>query len=87
MLSLRIKPKYKQIVDIPKEFEIYFWDCPTKKTYLEKFILRILEYGNFDEIRKVYNMYPKQTYDIASRYNHIKRGVKFWIKLWKEENL
>jgi len=84
---LRLKPKFVEFVKIPKKFKPYFWDCPDNKTYLEKFIIRILTYGRFDEIKWVYKKYPQETYDVIMRYNEIKRGVKFWIKLWKEREL
>jgi hypothetical protein len=33
----------------------------------------------------VYKKYPKEIYEIAFKYENIKRGVKFWIKFWKKE--
>lgn len=81
----RVKIQYTEQVEIPQEFKKYFWDCPDGKTYLEKFILRILTYGSFEEIKRIYEKYPKETHHIAFKYPEIKRGVKFWIKLWKKE--
>ncbi|CUT04185.1 hypothetical protein [Candidatus Chrysopegis kryptomonas] len=83
----RIKPIYLEEIKIPKKFKIYFWDCPNSKTYLEKFILRILQYGSFEEIKWLYKKFSSQTYYVAFTYPEIKRGVKFWIKLWKEKGL
>ncbi len=83
----RIKPIYLKEIKIPKKLKIYFWDCPNGKTYLEKFILRILQYGNFEEIKWLYKKFPSETYYVAFNYPEIKRGVKFWIKIWKEKGL
>ncbi len=80
----RIKPKYTQTVRIPKKFKSLFWDCPNGKTYLEKFILRILNYGSFKDIKWLYKKYKNETFDIITRYDDIKKGVKFWIKFWAE---
>jgi hypothetical protein len=80
---IRIIPIYKKMINIPKKYKMFFWDEPTGKTYVEKYILRILYYGNFEDIKYIFKKYPKETYVIAFRYPEIKRGVKFWIKLWK----
>jgi len=80
----RIKPTYTRSVEIPERFASIFWDESQGKTILEKFILRILNYGNFEEIKWVHDNYPDETYEIAMRYPDIKRGVRFWIRLWKE---
>lgn len=85
-LTNRIRPEYTNQIGIPQGFKKYFWDCPDGKTYLEKFILRILTYGSFKEIKWIYERYPKETYNIAFKYPEIKRGVKFWIKLWKKKS-
>ena len=81
----RIKLTYTRSVTIPERFTPLFWDEPEGKTILEKFILRLLNYGNFEEIKWVYDSYPDETYDIAMRYPDIRRGVRFWIKLWREK--
>lgn len=83
----RMKPEYLQKVEIPEKFKTYFWDCSNGETYLEKFILRILTYGTFEEIKYIYNQFPEETYKIAFKYPEIKRGVRFWVKLWKEKEL
>jgi hypothetical protein len=83
----RIKPIYLEEIKIPKKFKVLFWDCPDGKTYLEKLILRILQYGTFEDIRLIYKKFPYQTYYVVFKYPEIKRGVKFWIKLWKEREL
>ncbi|HOM27078.1 MAG TPA: hypothetical protein PKV21_06185 [bacterium] len=82
----RVKIKYKQKVPIPPEYKSFFWDCQNE-VILEKFILRVLNYGNIEDIEEIYKKYPEETYDIAFRYPEIKRGIKFWLKLWKEEKL
>ena len=78
----RIKWDYFNKVDIPEDFKIYLWDYK-EKAPLEILILRVLTYGNFEEIKKIYKLYPEETYKIALKYPEIKRGVKFWIKRWK----
>lgn len=52
---------------------------------MEKFILRLLTYGRFEDIRWLYQTYPEESWDIAQRYPEIKRGIKFWLKRWKDE--
>ncbi len=84
---LRIKPTYTTTVKIPKEYKTFFWDCPQGKVFLEKFIMRILQYGRFEDLKWVYKKYPEETYDIAFKYPEIKRGVKFWIKWWGENGI
>lgn len=83
---MRIKLTYTQKVSIPPQFQMLFWDCPDKTTFLEKFILRILNYGNFEEIKWLYKKYPDECYKIALKYPDIRRGVKYWIKLWKNQH-
>lgn len=80
----RIKQKYFEKVSIPKRYKRFFWDHPEGKVYLEKFILRVLIYGDFEDIKMLYKKYPCQTLDIAFRYPEIKRGVKFWLRWWHE---
>ncbi|MCM8806521.1 MAG: hypothetical protein ABIN23_07190 [candidate division WOR-3 bacterium] len=87
MKMQRIRPIYKKRIKISRRFKAIFWDCPNGETYLEKFILRILKYGNFEEIKWIYDKFPEETYDVALRYPEMKRGVKFWIRLWKEKKL
>jgi hypothetical protein len=79
---MRIVPKFKKTVKIPKEFSKYLWDHPTKSAPLEKLIVRVLKYGNFEEIKKIYLAYREEVYDVIQRYPDIKRGVRFWIKRW-----
>ncbi|MCD6221309.1 hypothetical protein J7K25_04040 [bacterium] len=78
----RVKWDYFKEVKIPEEFKIYLWDYE-EKAPVEILVLRVLKYGNFDEIKKIYNLFPEETYKIAFKYHQIKRGVKFWIKRWK----
>ena len=78
----RVKWDYFKEVKIPEEFKIYLWDYE-EKAPVEILVLRVLKYGNFEEIKKIYNLFPEETYKIAFKYHQIKRGVKFWIKRWK----
>lgn len=80
----RLKLEYLEKVKILKRFKKYFWDHPANKIILEKFIYRILLYGDFEDIRWVYKKYPEETYKIALKYPEIKRGVKSWIKWWHD---
>jgi len=82
--SERLKIEYKKKVKIPEKHKSFFWDCHDGSVILEKYILRILTYGNFEGIKELYNEYPEETFKIAFKYPEIKRGVKFWIKKWKE---
>ncbi len=83
----RIKPTFKEMVKIPLRFRIFFWDCPEGKVILEKFILRILNYGKFEDLKWVYKRYPKETYEVAFKYGNIRRGVKFLLKFWRDNEI
>jgi len=78
----RIKLEFLESTKIPEEFKIYLWEYK-KEVPVEILILRVLKYGNFDEIKRIYDLFPEQTYKIAFKYPQIKRGVKFWVKRWK----
>lgn len=78
----RIKWNYYDYVKIPKNFEKYIWDYKNWVP-LEILILRVLTYGDYNELMKIYKLFPNQTYKIAMKYLNIKRGVKFWINQWK----
>lgn len=47
----RIKWKYKNLVNIPENMKMFFWNEHNKAVPLEKLIMRIFEYGNFEEIK------------------------------------
>ena len=79
----RIKWKYLREVPVPKEWRVWLWDEDVKAP-LEKLIYRVLTYGKFEDIRKIYEMYPQETYELAFRYPDIKRGVRFWLKVWHD---
>jgi hypothetical protein len=79
---MRQKLEFTQKVTIPNNLKLLFWDCPDNTTFLEKYIKRVLDYGNFEEIKFVFHQYPKETFHIAMKYKDIRRGVKFWIKEW-----
>lgn len=78
----RIKLDFKEIVRIPDEFKIYFWEYEDY-TYLEILIKRVFTYGNFGGVKKIYKMYPEETYKISFKYLEIKRGIRFWVRRWK----
>jgi len=79
---MRIKWDYFNKVHIPKKFARYLWDYK-EEAPLEILILRVLKYGDFEEIKAIFELYPDETYKITIKYPEIKRGVKFWIKRWK----
>jgi hypothetical protein len=81
----RIKPFYTQKVPIPSNLTSLLWD-EQDTAPLEKLILRVLQYGNYEEIHTIYSLYSTETTDIVSRYPDIKRGVKFWVRYWNEHN-
>lgn len=81
----RITWKYFQPVRIPETYKKFLWDHAEGTVHLEKFILRILTYGGFEDVRWLYQKYPQETLDVAHRYPHIKRGIKFWLKVWRDE--
>ncbi|MDF2954155.1 MAG: hypothetical protein OD816_001400 [Thermodesulfobacterium sp.] len=78
----RIKWDYPQFAPIPEEFRNYLWEYQNTAP-LELIILRVLTYGSFKEIQKLFSLYPEETTKIAFKYPEIKRGIKFWIKRWK----
>ncbi|MBN4065893.1 hypothetical protein JYT51_01010 [Candidatus Amoebophilus asiaticus] len=80
--SNRIIPSYTNKVVIPKKYGKYLWDHIDGKVILEKFVLRILMYGKFPDVRWLYQQYPDESFDIANKYYEIHRGVKYWINLW-----
>lgn len=85
-MAERIVPRYTKKIKIPEMFKRYLWDCPEGNTYMEKLILRVLQYGSYEEIIKCFKKFPEETYDIVKRYP-LRRGVKFWIEYWyKREN-
>lgn len=47
----RIKLDFKEIVRIPDEFKIYFWEYEDY-TYLEILIKRVFTYGNFGGLKR-----------------------------------
>jgi len=67
---------------VPKELQKFLWDHPDGKAPLEKLLLRTFEYGSFEQIKKYFRLYPEECYDLISRYDTIKRGVKYWINEW-----
>lgn len=82
----RIPLKYRKKVILPKNLKMLLWDHPDQPVMLEKIITRVLKYGRFEEIKWLYDTYPRQTYDVTNRYSDIKRGVKFWINHWNKND-
>ncbi len=80
----RIKMVYKEWVEVPEPFRKFVWDALDGKAPLESIILKVLTYGKFEDIKRLYRMYPEETYSVVSRYPDIKRGVRYWIKRWQK---
>jgi len=78
----RTQIRFRSMTPVPEELQKFLWDHPDGKAPLEKLLLRTLEYGSFEQIKRIYSMYPEECYDIISRYDNIKRGVKYWIHEW-----
>lgn len=83
----RVRWRYPAPVEVPPIYQKFLWDHPEQVAPLEKFILRILTYGKFEDIRWLYNKYPEETKDIVRRYKEIKRGIRFWIKYWENNGI
>lgn len=84
---MRIKWTYPQYISFPSKYKKFLWEYPNQKAPLEKIIHRIFTYGSFDDIRWLYEKYPKEALTLSKKYNNIKRGVKFWIKYWHEQRI
>ncbi|MCX7705860.1 MAG: hypothetical protein N2115_06340 [bacterium] len=72
----RIRPDFPQEVKIPAQFRRYLWEH-TETAPLEKIITRAFTYGDFEEIKKIYMLYPEESYRIVKKYQEIKRGVGY----------
>lgn len=66
----RVKPVHTAVVPIPERYRDYFWDdfYSGGKTRLEKLLLRVLIYGSSEHIREIVRSYPKESLDVAERY-------------------
>ena len=83
--TTRIRWTYPQKVQVPERFRRYLWDYGDYAP-LERLITRVLRYGDFEEIREIYEKYPEETFTLAMRYPDVKRGVRFWIRRWHERS-
>ena len=72
--SKRIPIKYKRKVYVKKAHRKYLWDCDDRAP-LEKYILRIFQYGNFDDLKYICSKFPVECKEIVKRYK-IKGGIK-----------
>lgn len=77
--SERIKPKFLKKVKIAQKHRAFLWDYTDSKPSLETYLLRVLTYGDFEDIKQLCKKNPIETKDIAFRYPEIERGVKFWV--------
>jgi len=81
----RIKMIYKEWIEVPEPFRKFIWSTLDGKVPLEEMILKVLTYGKFEDIKRLYGMYPEETLSVVERYPDIKRGVKYWVKRWARE--
>ncbi len=80
--QIRRKPlKYPDLVNIPEDFKKFLWD-EHKQAPKEKLVYRVLLYGDFEAIRKIFRLYPEVCFFVATDYPDIHRGVRYWIKKW-----
>ena len=83
-LPVRIPWRYHRRVHLPTAFRSLVWDEHGGTVPLEKLILRIVTYGTFDELSWVYRTYPEETFDLVQRYPDIRRGVRYWVRVWHD---
>lgn len=81
---MRMKWDYKKCVRIPESYKKFLWDYSDGTAPLEMMVLRILTYGAFRDIARLYREYGKEAYKLAFKYPAIKRGVRFWIRRWHD---
>ncbi len=72
----RIKWDYFEKVEIPEDLKKYLWDYEDE-VYLEVLILRVLTYGNFEEIRKYMNFIQKKLTKLPLNILKLKEGSNF----------
>ncbi len=75
--------RYRQKVPIPEKWKPYLWD-EQGEAPVEKVVVRVLRYGDYEDWREVYERYPEVCRYVVEHYPHpqVHRGVKFWIKWW-----
>ncbi len=81
----RLKWKYTRAISYPAKYHKFLWDYSDGSAPLEIYLLRLLTYGNYENIRKLFSQFPQQTYEMIQRLPQIRWGVKFWIRKWYEE--
>lgn len=88
MESTRQPFKFRQKVPIPQKWRKFLWDEPGGEAPVGKLVLRVLQYGDYDDWREVYERYPEVCRHVVNAYPHpqVHRGVKFWIKRWDSEH-
>lgn len=78
----RIIPKYTKMVRVPAKYAKYLWDHKGIKVPLEKYLLRMLMYGDFENVKFFFSKYPEEVHYISNQYPQIDRGVRYWINQW-----
>lgn len=82
----RVRWAFPQKVVVPRAFARHLWDHPDARAPLEKLVLRVLERGRFDEIRRLYRRYPREAASVVRRYAGLRRGVRYWIGRWRRQD-
>ncbi len=77
-----LKIKHSRLVPVREEWKPFLWSYQ-KEAPLEKVIIAVCRYGKFEDLEKLYSLYPEETEETVLRRNDINRGIKFWIKRWK----
>ena len=80
----RVGWKYLREVLISGEWNMYLWDDKGTAS-LEILIRRVLTFGDYEDLKRLYSLYSDEIYDTAFRYPEIKRGVRSWMKVWYEK--
>lgn len=79
----RVRWAFPEPVSVPRAFAQHLWDHPDGRAPLEKLVLRVLERGGFEEIRRLYLRYPRAVESVVRRYRGLRRGVRYWIERWR----
>ncbi len=79
----RVVWRFHERVPIPEGWRKWFWDHPEGTVPREKLILRVVQYGDYEAIHRVYRMDPDAFRDVVHRHREtIPRGVFFWLRVW-----
>jgi len=83
--SSRIKPRYNTWVVIPEQLTRLVWDAMDGRAPLEEMVHKVLYHGDFSDIKTIFSLYPEVTFYVVNTYPDIHRGVRYWIRKWREQ--